>query len=238
MEERLQKIIAKSGVASRRAAEKMITEGRVSVNGCIVSVLGAKADGEKDEIRLDGKLLLCSLSKIYLMLNKPKGYVTTLVDPENRPTIKDLLTGIEKVYPIGRLDYDSEGLLLMTNDGDFAQRIQHPRFRISKTYRVKVKGHLTKEEVTKLQKGILLSDGLFKSRNIELGKKNKLSTWLDITITEGRNRIIRRACDALGHPVSRLIRVAISDVYLGDLQQGCHRELTRKEIEKLTFLVR
>lgn len=239
MEERLQKIIAKAGIASRRAAEKMIADGRVSVNGHTVTVLGAKADSDKDEIRVDEKLVLCNVSKIYLMLNKPRGYVTTLHDPEKRPIVSDLMTGVEeRVYPVGRLDYDSEGLLLMTNDGDFSQKLQHPRFRVPKTYRVKVKGHLTKVDVNQLQKGVLLSDGIFKPMDIKYEKNNKMSTWLIITIFEGRNRVIRRAFESLGHPVARLIRIAVSDVYLGNLKEGCHRELTKREIEKLTFLVR
>lgn len=234
MEERLQKIIAKAGITSRRAAEKLITEGRVTVNGKQVSSLGSKADAENDEIRIDGKLVLCEVQKIYLILHKPKGYVTTLRDPEGRPTVKDLLTHVEeRVYPVGRLDYDSEGLLVLTNDGNFSQKLQHPGFKVPKTYRLKIKGRLSKEAMKQLEKGIALPDGPFRPVDIKYEKMNEKSSWLTLTISEGRNRIIRRAFQELGHPVSRLIRTAISDLSLGDLKKGGHRTLTKKEIERM-----
>jgi len=145
MEERLQKILSRAGVSSRRAAEKMIAEGRISVNRTVVVERERKADPGKDEIRLDGRLISLETERIYLMLHKPKGYVTTLSDPQGRPIVTDLLNGVAaRVYPVGRLDYDSEGLLILSNDGEFAQRLQHPRYRIPKTYRVKVEGHLLK----------------------------------------------------------------------------------------------
>lgn len=239
MKERLQKIISKAGIASRRAAEKMITEGRVSVNDQHILSLGAKADAEKDEIRIDGKLVNCDVPKLYLMLNKPKGYVTTLRDPENRPIIIDLLSGVrDRVYPVGRLDYDSEGLLLLTNDGEFSQKLQHPRFKVQKTYRVKIKGRLSKEEMKQLQKGVMLPDGLFKPAEIKFDKYNEKSSWLTLSISEGRNRIVRRAFDALSHPVLRLIRIAVSEINLGVLKEGHYRELTKKELERLAYLFR
>lgn len=239
MEERLQKIIAQAGIASRRAAEKMITEGRISVNGRDVLSLGAKANAERDEIRVDGKLIFCHVPKVYVMLNKPQGYVTTLHDPENRPIVTDLLSGIsERVFPVGRLDYDSEGLLLLTNDGDFSQKMMHPRFQIPKTYRVKIKGNLRKDEVLLLEKGIPLPDGIFKPVKVSFERQNKLSSWLTLTIRDGKNRIIRRVFEKLGHPVSRLIRVAVAGITLGDLGEGQHRELTKREKEKLSILLR
>jgi len=234
MEERLQKIISKAGIASRRAAEKMITEGRVSVNGNCNLSLGTKADTKKDEIRIDGKLIMCDVPKIYLILNKPKGYVTTLRDPENRPIITDLISGIhDRVYPVGRLDYDSEGLLILTNDGEFSQKLQHPRFKVPKTYRIKIKGHLSKEELKLLHKGVTLDDGVFKPNDITSDKYNEKSSWLTLSISEGRNRLIRRAFDVLNHPILRLIRIAVADIQLGGLKEGQHRELTKRELEIL-----
>jgi len=234
MKERIQKLIASAGISSRRAAEKMIVEGRVSVNNEIVRQLGAKADIEEDEIRVDGKLILPETSKVYLMLNKPKGYMTTLHDPQGRPVVKDLLTDIsERVFPVGRLDYDSEGLLLMTNDGDFALRIQHPRFRIPNTYRVKIEGNLASSAIKALSEGIKLNDGKFKPDSFHIDKKNPKSCWLTMTIAEGRNRVIRRGFESLGHSVTRIIRTTISDVGLGDLKEGTYRHLTRKEIQHL-----
>ena len=234
MEERLQKIIARAGFASRRAAEKMIKEGRVRVNNVVVRQLGAKADVEKDEVRVDGNLLSSEVAKIYLMLHKPRGYVTTLHDPQGRPIITDLLSDVsERVFSVGRLDYDSEGLLLMTNDGVFAQRLLHPRFGIPKIYRVKIRGDLTSSEIRAIEKGIELEDGKFRPEAFRIEKTNRKSCWVSLTITEGRSRMIRRGFASLGHPVVRLIRVAISEVYLGDLKAGAYRSLTKREIQKL-----
>ncbi|MDO8723612.1 MAG: pseudouridine synthase [Syntrophales bacterium] len=234
MEERLQKIIARAGFASRRAAEKMIQEGRVSVNKVIVRQLGVKANVKKDEIRVDRNLIFPEVVKIYLMLNKPRGYITTLHDPEGRPIVADLLPDIsERVFSVGRLDYDSEGLLLMTNDGDFAQRILHPRFGIRKIYRVKLRGDLTGSEIRSLEKGIELEDGKFNPEAFRVEKTNRKSCWVILTIAEGRSRMIRRAFASLGHPVARLIRVAISDVDLGNLKTGAYRSLTKREVQKL-----
>jgi pseudouridine synthase len=234
MEERLQKIIARAGFASRRAAEKMIKEGRVRVNNAVIRQLGTKADVEKDEVRVDGNLISSEVAKIYLMLHKPRGYVTTLHDPQGRPIITDLLSDVsERVFPVGRLDYDSEGLLLMTNDGVFAQRLLHPRFGISKTYKVKIRGDLTGNEIMAIEKGIELDDGKFKPEAFRVEKTNRKSCWISLTIAEGRSRMIRRGFASLGHPVVRLIRVAISGVYLGDLKAGTYRSLTRREVQKL-----
>lgn len=234
MEERLQKILASAGVASRRHAETLIVDGRVSVNHAVVRQLGIKADAERDEIRVDGKLILAVVSRIYVMLNKPRGYVTTLHDPEGRPIVTDLLGEIpDRIFPVGRLDYDSEGLLILTNDGDFSQRIQHPSFNISKTYQVRVDASLTDHEVQLLVKGIRLEDGLFKPDHVQIMKKDKKSTWLTVTISEGRNRLVRRGIEALNHAVLRLIRVSISDLSLGNLKTGSYRHLTHEEIQKL-----
>jgi 23S rRNA pseudouridine2605 synthase len=237
MKERLQKIIAGSGISSRRAAEKMIAEGRITVNNAVVRQLGAKADIKEDEIRLDGKLIFYEASKVYLMLNKPKGYVTTLHDPQGRPVVSDLLSGVsERIFPVGRLDYDSEGLLLMTNDGNFSERIQHPRFRISKTYIVKIEGKLTSSEIKSLSNGIMLDDGKFKPENCQIFKTNRKSCWITVTSTEGRNRLIRRVFESLGHSVVRLIRTDIADISLGNMKAGTFRYLTRQEVKHLLSL--
>jgi len=234
MKERLQKIIAGAGISSRRAAETMIMEGRVTVNNEVVTQLGAKADIEKDEIRINGTLIHPETSKVYLMLNKPKGYVTTLHDPQGRPVVMDLLTGVsERVFPVGRLDYDSEGLLLMTNDGDFSLKIQHPRFRVPKTYMVKIEGKLTAREIRALSEGIILIDGVFKPDGVHILRTNLKSCWLTLNMAEGRKRVIRRGFQSLGHPVVRLIRTAVSDVWLGSLKAGAFRYLTGKEIKSL-----
>jgi 23S rRNA pseudouridine2605 synthase len=234
MKERLQKIIAAAGISSRRAAEKMIVEGRVTVNDAVVRQLGAKADIDADEIRVDGKLILPEVSKVYLMLHKPRGYVTTLNDPEGRSVVTDLLSGIaERIFPVGRLDYDSEGLLLLTSDGDFSQRVQHPRFKIPKTYMVKIDGNLTRSEMRVLSEGIRLPDGNFKPENLQTVRANRKTSWLELSIAEGRNRLIRRALDSLGHPVVRLIRTAIADIILGNMKAGTFRHLTKKEVQHL-----
>ena len=236
-EERLQKILSKAGVSSRRAAEKMIAEGRISVNRIVVTGPGTKADPEKDEIRVDGRLVSLETERIYLMLHKPKRYVTTLSDPQGRPIVTDLLNGVAaRVYPVGRLDYDSEGLLILTNDGEFAQRLQHPRYGILKTYRVKVEGRFSKGELKALEKGIDLPDGRFAPAEVQLEKTNPGSTWLTLTLTDGRNRVIRRAFDSIGHSVTRLIRVAVADITLASLREGTWRMMTPREVERLLAL--
>jgi pseudouridine synthase len=234
VEERLQKIISQAGVASRRAAEKMIAEGRVSVNRVMATEPGTKADSGRDEIRVDGRLISCEREKIYILLHKPQGVVTTLSDPQGRPIVTDLLEGVtDRVFPVGRLDYDSEGLLILTNDGEFSQRLQHPRYGIPKTYRVKVEGNPGQKEIQMLKKGVNLPDGRFTPLDACIEKTNRESAWLRMVITEGRNRVIRRAFEALGHPVRRLIRVAVGDVTLNAVREGAWRRLTRREVDRL-----
>ncbi|MDA8124690.1 MAG: pseudouridine synthase [Deltaproteobacteria bacterium] len=239
MEERLQKILSQAGIASRRAAEKLLAEGRISVNRKVVTEPGSKADPQRDDIRVDGKLISLEIEKVYLLLHKPPGVVTTLSDPQGRPIVTDLLKGItERVYPVGRLDYDSEGLLILTNDGEFAQQLQHPRYGIPKTYRVKVEGRLQKAELKALEKGIDLSDGPFKPADLLVEKANPASSWLSLTLTDGRNRVIRRAFDAIGHSVIRLIRVAVADILLEPVKEGNWRMLTPREVERLLALAK
>lgn len=233
MLQRIQKILAQMGVASRRKAEELIIEGRVTVNGKIAT-LGMKADIEKDHIKVNGKLLLKPEKKIYLMLNKPRGVVTSLYDPEGRPTIKDLLKDIKyRVFPVGRLDYDSEGLLLITNDGDFAHSILHPSKKIPKTYLVKAKGKLSDEKIQILREGVYLEDGITAPAKVIKIRESEKNCWLQITIYEGKKRQIRRMLEKIGHPVLRLKRIAIGNLRLSGLKPGEYRILTQRDIEKL-----
>ncbi|HPD57426.1 MAG TPA: pseudouridine synthase [Smithellaceae bacterium] len=238
MKERLQKLISAAGIASRRRAEELIAAGRVSVNGVVVRQLGTKADSVKDTIRVDGNTIFAGKTNLYIALNKPEGVVTTMSDPQKRPTVVELLRDVpERVYPVGRLDYDSSGLLLLTNDGDFAQRVQHPSFQIPKVYRVKIQGHIPKKEIKKLGEGIVLPDAtIFRPENITLEKFNEKSSWLKLTLREGKNRIIRKGFDAAGYRVSRLRRESIGPVSLGALKEGSWRHLSRKEITDLLDL--
>lgn len=234
MKERLQKIISAAGIDSRRHAEKLITAGRVSVNGEVVRELGVKADPQKDVIRIDGNTISVENTLYYIALHKPAEYITAMSDPQNRPTVVDLIRDVpERVYPIGRLDYDSSGLLLLTNDGDFAQKIQHPSFQIPKTYRAKISGRLSSEEFKQISKGVSLPDGVFKPENMKIEKTNDKSCWLCLTLREGKNRIIRRGFEAAGHPVARLVRESIGNITLKGLKEGEWRSLTGQEIRQL-----
>ncbi len=240
MLERIQKILSAAGVCSRREAEELILEGKVRVNGRVVSELGQKADPEEDVIKVGNRVVgRESGGKIYLLLNKPKGYVTTTKDPQGRKTVMDLLgrsrsSGIgARVYPVGRLDYDSEGMLILTNDGDFANAVMHPSKEVQKTYEVKVKGVMDDATLRRLAGGVRLEDGMTapaKVRKLELTRAN---SWLEITIHEGRNRQVRRMCEALGHPVQKLKRTKVGPVGMGALPAGGYRELTPGEVRAL-----
>lgn len=233
MIERLQKILAEYGIASRRKAEELIKEGRVTVNGQIAT-LGQKADTEKDYIKVDGKLLIKPEPKVYYAFHKPVKVITSLIDPQGRPTIKDFLKGIKfRVYPVGRLDYDSEGLLILTNDGELAYKIMHPSSEIEKTYLVKVDGIVENDKLAKLRKGIKIEGKLAVPVKVSLVKKLTANSWIKITLHEGRKREIRKMFQHIGHPVIRLIRVSIDGVKLGELKPGQYRKLTEEEIEAL-----
>ena len=268
---RLQKILSQAGVASRRAAEKLIEEGRVSVNGHFIREMGVKADPRTDDIRVDGRRLRVADRHRYILLNKPPGVVTTRSDPQRRQTVLDLLGGVrDYVYPVGRLDYDSEGLLLLTNDGDLAARLTHPRHEVKRTYEAHVAGTPDDEAIDRLRRGIpldgkrtmpaevkLLTRGtaprkgaLYEQRGAAPGKaaayerrgaaprkavphERRVNGVLLITIREGRNRQVRRMCEAVGHPVRKLRRVRIGPITDRRLRLGEWRELTRQEVEKL-----
>ena len=234
MEERLQKIISAAGVASRRSAEQLIIEGRVRVNGKVVAELGAKADASNDHIKVDGKLINPKQPRTYIVLNKPAGYVTTMSDPEGRPTVQDLLKGIKtRVYPVGRLDYNTEGLLLMTNDGEFAHLITHPKHEFPKTYLAKVKGVLDDQAIVMLEKGIFLQDGKTAPAKIKKIRKEEMNSWVEITIHEGRKRQVRRMFDHVGRSVIKLKRIRTGGLSLGDLPEGRFRHLTLDEVKTL-----
>ncbi len=234
MEERVQKIIAAAGIASRRAAEQLILDGRVKVNGAVVTELGTKADPDRDHIKVDGKLVNPRQPKTYVMLNKPVGYVTTMSDPEGRPVVADLLQGVKvRVYPVGRLDYDTEGLLLLTNDGDFAHLVTHPRHELPKTYLVKVKGVMEDRDVESLERGVFLKDGKTAPARVRRLRKEEANSWVEITIHEGRKRQVRRMIDHTGKSVIKLKRTGIGSLGLGDLPLGSYRHLTADEMKKL-----
>ena len=232
-EERLQKILARAGIASRRAAEEYITSGRVKVNGKVVTELGSKADIDRDHIRVDNKLLHAPGHHLYLALNKPRGYVTTSHDPQERATVMDLLKGVrERVYPVGRLDYHSEGLLLLTNDGEMANSIMSAHSHLPKTYVVKVTGLLTGDQEQEFRDGIPLMGRRTLPAGLRL-IRNAANPWYEIKLTEGRNNQIRLMFKHLGKLVEKLKRVRIGPLELGPLKPGAFRYLTDEEIEKL-----
>ncbi len=233
MEQRLQKIIAEMGIASRRAAEEMIIEGRITVNGKVAEI-GMKADPLRDHIKVDGKLLVRPEKKVYFILNKPRGVLTSLEDPQGRPTVRDFLMGIrQRVFPVGRLDYDSEGMLLLTNDGELAHAVLHPSRKIPKTYLVKVKGVLEEEEMERLRKGIRLERTLTAPAKVKPMRKTDSNSWIEMTIYEGKKRQIRRMLDKVGHPVIRLMRIRINGIEMGIIKPGEYRRLSPEELEKL-----
>src|SRR5215470_8421592 len=205
--ERLQKILSQAGVASRRASEQLMLEGRVTVNGATIRELGTKADPASDDIRVDGRRITLPERHRYLLLNKPRGYVTTRSDPQRRPTVIDLLTGIrEYVYPVGRLDFESEGLLILTNDGDLAARLTHPRHGVARVYEARVLGIPDAHDLDRLGRGIILDGRRTEPAQVALLPHGREATdaTLSITIREGRNRQVRNMCDAIGHPVTHL----------------------------------
>ena len=232
---RLQKYIAMSGAASRRAAEAMIEEGRVSVNGTVVRELGTKVEIGADSVSLDGKKIKPEIKKYYIMLNKPVGYVSTVNDQFDRPTVIDLI-GEEikaRVFPVGRLDYDTEGLLLLTNDGDFTYEVTHPKFHMNKTYVVTLKGGITVKGINALRRGITIEDYKTSPAEVEILSAEKGETVIKITIHEGKNRQVRKMMEAVGCKVTGLKRIAVGDVVLGNLPLGRWRYLTSHEISRL-----
>jgi len=237
--QRLQKILAAAGYGSRRACEEIIRQGRVQVNGRVVTEMGIKVDPHRDEIRVDGAPLSGPEEKVYLILHKPPGYISTVHDPWGRPTVLDLVPHRRRLYPVGRLDAESEGLLLLTNDGQLTHRLTHPRYEHEKEYLVLVEGHPSKTVLSQLRRGVNLEEGRTAPAEVSrASRKEGLetppgATWLRMVIHEGRKRQIRRMCAVVGHPVQRLIRVRMGSIELGDLPVGGYRSLSAKEIRRL-----
>ena len=234
---RLQKYLSRAGVASRRKSEDLILQGRVKVNGKVVNKLGAKVDPDEDRIEVDGKIRQIKKHYIYIIMNKPKGILTTVKDQFGRPTVIDLLKGVnERVFPVGRLDKDTEGLLLLTNDGVVTNKLTHPKYEIKKTYIAHVKG-LVKDKSTKaLERGIILKDGITAPAKVKIIKMLKESTVLEIKIHEGKKRQIRRMCSAVGHPIIHLKRTKIGLLTLKGLKTGEWRFLNKIEIDYIRKL--
>ncbi|MFW5998125.1 MAG: pseudouridine synthase [Halanaerobiaceae bacterium] len=235
--ERLQKYMAHAGVASRRKSEEIIAEGRVEVNGRVVTEMGTKINPEKDEIKVDGKVINKE-KVVYILLNKPEGFVTTVDDPQGRKTVLDLINDIpQRIYPVGRLDRDTSGLLLLTNDGELTYKLTHPSYEINKRYMVVVSGSVSKKDLNKLEQGIELDDGLTAPAQVKLINKNNKTTIFSLTIHEGRNRQIRRMCYKIGHEVKELTRVAIGFLTINNLKTGNYRHLSENEVRKLKNMV-
>jgi len=239
MEERLQKFMARAGVGSRRYCEELIKEGRVKVNGRVVTELGTKVDPDNDVVEVDGNPVRPKQEKLYIIINKPSGFITSVRDQYGRPTVIDLLGDVSsRVYPVGRLDFNTEGLLLLTNDGELAFRLTHPRYRVKKTYVAEVEGHPVDTSLDKLRKGIMLEDGVTAPADVKILKQTRSSTLVEITIHEGRKRQVRRMFETIGHKVIRLKRTTIDGIGLDKLPPGDFRHLSNKEIEMLFKTVR
>jgi 23S rRNA pseudouridine2605 synthase len=239
MQIRLQKLISQAGITSRRKAETLITDGCVTVNGRIVTELGSKADPERDHVKVNGKLLQFQAPSVYLMLNKPDGVITTLDDPEGRPTVMNLVRNVKgRLYPVGRLDYHTEGLLLMTNDGALSHALMHPSSGVMKRYHVKIKGVVDDDQITRLSRGVKLRDGMTAPCTINKLRLHEKNSWLEVILHEGRYRQVRRMFESIGRFVIRLRRVGYAGLSLGDLPIGKYRRLTPNEIESLQRVVR
>lgn len=234
---RLQKALAQAGVASRRASEELIAAGRVEVNGKVVTEQGVRVDPEHDTIRVDGSRIPPPRRHLYLVLNKPRGVVSTMDDPQGRPTLEQYVPRHQRLFHVGRLDTDTEGLLILTNDGDFANRLSHPSHEVPKTYLAEVEGLLDNKTLRRLEKGLMLDDGPIKPDRVKLVTRAESRSMVQITLHEGRNRLVRRIFDSVGHPVRRLSRISIGPVRLGSLQVGETRELTREELGVLLDLI-
>lgn len=230
---RLQKYMADCGVASRRHAEKMIADGLVSVNGAVVTEMGVQVDGD-DEVRVSGKLIRPQTVKKYIIYHKPAGEVTTVTDPEGRKTVLDRFRDCPvRLFPVGRLDYDSEGLLLLTNDGELAERMMHPRYVIDKAYLARVTGDVTPDELRQLAQGVVLDGRRTSPAKVRLVRRETFASDILITIHEGRNRQVRRMVESVGHQVLQLRRVRFGPLELGDLRRGEWRELNEEEVRRL-----
>lgn len=235
--ERLQKVIANSGITSRRKAEELIKSGKVRINGNVVTELGIKVDGN-DIIEVNGATINRDVSKVYYILNKPRGVITSVSDEADRPTVIDYINTDKRIYPVGRLDYDTTGLVILTNDGELANILMHPKNKIPKTYIAKVEGILDKDNINALKQGIIIDGRKVATENFKIKEKNieKNTSLIEITIIEGRNHIVKKIFDSLKHPVIRLTRIKIAFLDVKELKSGQYRELSIKEVKKLYSL--
>jgi 23S rRNA pseudouridine2605 synthase len=232
VEERLQKILSRAGVASRRSAEKIMLEGRVTLNGTPVKQLGTKADLDHDDIRVDGVRIKPPQKPVYLLLNKPKGVVSTRHDPAGRETVMDLVPSVAGLFPVGRLDVTTEGLLLLTNDGDFAQRVAHPRYEVPRVYQAKVRGVPTPETLARLRAGVRVDGERMAVDRVRL-LEGEGNAWVEVTLHEGKHHEVKRLLEAVGHPVSKLKRVGLGVLTSRGLEPGEFRHLTPREVRTL-----
>ena len=236
---RLQKVLAAAGIGSRRACEQLIEQGRVSVNDEVVKGQGRRVDPEVDVIRVDTMRINTARGMVYLAMNKPKGYVTAMSDPEGRPTVGDLVRDrVERLFHVGRLDADTEGLLLLTNDGELAHRLSHPSYEVPKTYLAEVLGPVARDVGKRLRDGVELDDGIVRVDSFKLVDSTSNRVLLELVLHEGRKHIVRRALAEVGHPVQRLVRTAVGGVQLGGQKPGKIRNLTREELAGLFALVK
>ncbi|MEA5056987.1 MAG: pseudouridine synthase [Anaerotignum propionicum] len=238
MEERLQKFLAEAGVASRRKAEELIAAGKIKVNGKVVMELGTKIDPKKDEVLyLDKEVSKKEVELVYIMLHKPEGYVTTAKEQFGRPGVMDLVRDVkERIFPVGRLDYDTSGLLLLTNDGDLTYKLTHPKHDVDKTYIAKLYGTPDDMDLQKFRRGVVIDGKQTKPAKMQIIEKGERQSIVEIIIHEGRNRQVRKMCEAIKHPVAQLKRVATGDLTMGDLPKGKYRHLTPKEVKYLKSL--
>ncbi|MFQ5442423.1 MAG: pseudouridine synthase [Thermodesulfobacteriota bacterium] len=228
-------MIAAAGISSRRKAEELITGGRVKVNGAVVVKLGTRVDPRADVIEVDGKKIYRDAGpRVYLLLNKPRGVISSAYDPLGRPVVTDIVKGYKKrLFPVGRLDWDAEGALVLTNDGELTNRLIHPGFSVPKKYLVKVKGLPSEKELKKIEKGVFLSDGKTLPARVRFIKETRENSWIEIVVTEGRNRLIKRLLLAVGHPVLKLKRTEFAGLKVGKLKTGSFRALREREVERL-----
>jgi pseudouridine synthase len=230
---RLNKILAQAGLSSRRGADRLILDGRVAVNGVVARELGTLADPDVDLVTLDGRPIRAAEAKRYLLLHKPSGYVTSVSDPEGRPVVTELVPSDVRLYPVGRLDWDVEGALLMTNDGALTHRLLHPRYTLPRVYEAEVAGAVARDDLQHWRRGARLDDGPAIPVAVELVRGGRQASVLRLTFVEGRKHEVKRYCEALGHPVRRLRRVAFGPISLGDLPRGQARALTAREVSAL-----
>ena len=235
--ERLQKVMAKSGIASRRKAEELIIKGKVRVNGKVVKELGTQVNGS-DVIEVDGVMINRDIVKKYYLLNKPRGVISSVSDDKGRPTVVDYIRTEERIYPIGRLDYDTTGLIILTNDGELTELLTHPKNQIPKTYVAKIEGLLNKDDIDRLRAGVMIEGRKAYIKDFKIRDKNfeAKTSIVEVTITEGRNHIVKKIFESLKHPVIRLSRIKIAFLEIGNLKSGQYRELTIKEVKKLYSL--